>query len=132
MNAPLLSMDIVETANNRFDRTIRRSSVHSDAVPIRRYSMVSSHSTNSTASDLPGPGRTLDKFLGILGRKLEDSVARIAHKVGLGPLATQVRLAMYSTHLDGAVIPFTHEKLLVKHCKKLLKYMDRYSFVRAI
>ncbi len=52
----------------------------------------STHSTNSTASNLPGPGRLLDRGLGILGRAFEKRLFRKAHQLGLGPHATTTRL----------------------------------------
>lgn len=46
-----------------------------------------SHSTNSTASNLPGPGRVLGNFYRVTGRRLERTLGDLAHKAGFGPEA---------------------------------------------
>lgn len=43
-------------------------------------------STNSTASGLPGPGRTVDVFLSAAGRRLEQILSAAAERMG-GPEA---------------------------------------------
>lgn len=56
-------------------------------------------STNDTASDLPGPGRTLDRLYQFAGRKLERAIGQIAHRVGYdGPYAEDLKsLAEYES-----------------------------------
>ncbi len=64
---------------------------------------VSSHSTNSTVSGLPGPGRTLDHFLGILGRKLESMLPKTEHPTG--PDLALDRVPTYSTNSTASGLP---------------------------
>ncbi|EJD04591.1 uncharacterized protein FOMMEDRAFT_167745 [Fomitiporia mediterranea MF3/22] len=46
-----------------------------------------------TASDLPGPGRILDKYVFTKGgRALERAIARTAHSLGFGPAAAALRI----------------------------------------
>ena len=50
-------------------------------------------SSTLTASDIPGPGRLVDKYVYSRGgRALEASLARLAHAAGLGPVATAKRI----------------------------------------
>lgn len=51
-----------------------------------------SHSTNSTASNLVGPGRVLGNFYSSTGRRLERTLGGIAHRVGLGPEAVYEKI----------------------------------------
>ncbi|TFK46285.1 hypothetical protein OE88DRAFT_926784 [Heliocybe sulcata] len=48
--------------------------------------------SSSTVSDLPGPGRTLDKFIGIAGAAIERMCDSIGTRMGLGPHAAMARL----------------------------------------
>lgn len=89
---------------------------------------VSKHSTNSTVSGLPGPGRTLDHFLGILGRRFHTFAGEIAHEIGLGPGATTARVESRVVKFDAALNPDKKKKewkKIMKGCRKLLKYMER-------
>lgn len=52
-----------------------------------------SHSTNSTASNLVGAGRTLGSLYSSTGRRLEKTMGNIAHKAGLGPEAIYQRIS---------------------------------------
>ncbi|KAI5117732.1 hypothetical protein M0805_002077 [Coniferiporia weirii] len=75
--------------SNDSPRKLRRAtSVHS-------LKSVFSHLSTSTmtASDLPGTGRVLDKFVFTRGgRALEATLARLAHVAGYGPAATALRI----------------------------------------
>lgn len=87
----------------------------------------STHSTNSTASNLPGLGRTLGLGLSILGRAFEEQLFRKAHKLGLGPNATACRLESRMAQFDQVVNPSDREKAkkkIVKDCYRILKYMN--------
>ncbi len=91
----------------------------------------SSHSTNSTASNLPGPGRTLDRFLGKLGRAVEKPIFCKAHKLGFGPKATAIRLNSRIAKYDQAMDPSDRRKAwknIIKDCHRLLKYTERCIF----
>ncbi|KZT20527.1 hypothetical protein NEOLEDRAFT_842467 [Neolentinus lepideus HHB14362 ss-1] len=46
----------------------------------------------STASDIPGPGRTLGKAISIFGKALGDACTDMATRMGLGPHAAMARL----------------------------------------
>ncbi len=90
----------------------------------------SEHSKNSTVSGLPGPGRTLDKFLGILGRKFHTFAGEIAHDLGIGPSVTTARVESMGVQFDLESNPPKRKKeweKIVKNCCKLLKYMGRYT-----
>lgn len=54
---------------------------------------VFSHSTNSTASNLVGPGRVLGNFYSVTGRRLERALGGIAHRAGFGPEAIYERIS---------------------------------------
>ncbi|EJD05335.1 uncharacterized protein FOMMEDRAFT_165795 [Fomitiporia mediterranea MF3/22] len=69
--------------------------------PLRRVASVQSlnsafshlSSSTMTASDLPGPGRILDKYVFTRGgRALERAIARTAHSLGFGPSAAALRI----------------------------------------
>ena len=51
-------------------------------------------STNSTASDIPGPGRTVDAFLSAAGRGLERFLARAAEQWSGGPNVLVARMLL--------------------------------------
>ena len=52
----------------------------------------SDFSTNYTETGLVGTGRTLGILYIHVGRRLEKAVSRVAHKAGLGPHATFLRM----------------------------------------
>lgn len=92
--------------------------------------VVSEHSTNSTVSGLPGPGRTLDKYLGILGRKFHTFAGEIAHDLGFGPSATTARVESRVVTLDAESESNHYKrekewKKIVKDCRKMLSYIER-------
>ncbi|EPQ53338.1 hypothetical protein GLOTRDRAFT_95307 [Gloeophyllum trabeum ATCC 11539] len=49
----------------------------------------------STASDIPGPGRTLGKIVGGLGRVFQQICSRIGDRMGLGPHAATKHIVQY-------------------------------------
>lgn len=53
----------------------------SASVTVTEYTICSGSFSNETADGLVGPGRTLGLLYGILGKKLEDAVGRVAEKV---------------------------------------------------
>lgn len=88
----------------------------------------STHSTNSTASNLPGPGRLLDRGLGIVGRAFEKRLFRKAHKLGFGPKATAIRLQARISKFKRTSNPSDQEKAwkkIVKDSLRLLAYTER-------
>lgn len=99
---------------------------------------ISSISTNATASDLVGPGRTLGLAFRYLGRKLETILSRSFEKRGYGPCATTERIIRRSekfrTHSNGKndaagkvierIKQTLHNYLLEKDCRRLLKYLQ--------
>ena len=83
---------------------------------------VSVHSKGSTVSGLPGPGMTLDHILGILGRRFVVWLAKEAHNIGLGPVATHKKLQRHlNASQNGLMCPKTK-----KYCSKLLQYTSAY------
>jgi hypothetical protein len=66
-----------------------------DASPpseLRRANTVESIDTEATESDLPGPGRGLDKLYQFAGRKLERTIGEMADGLGFGPAAAERKL----------------------------------------
>ena len=62
-------------------------------------------STNATMSDLPGPGRGLDKLYSRAGKILELCIYRFAHRCGYGPPAVYER---FHVSLPLLRYPFIH------------------------
>lgn len=89
---------------------------------------VSEHSANSTVSGLPGPGRTLDKYLGIVGRIFETHLAKKLHDLGFGPIATRDRLLSRIDKFNKEPNADKREKIwkkIIKDCLQLLKFIER-------
>ncbi len=89
---------------------------------------VSEHSANSTVSGLPGPGRTLDKYLGIVGRIFETLLAKKVHDLGFGPIATRDRLISRVSKCNEEKDAEKREKIwrkIIKDCLQLLKFIER-------
>ncbi|KDQ49536.1 hypothetical protein JAAARDRAFT_640264 [Jaapia argillacea MUCL 33604] len=63
--------------------------VGDDVWDLRR---IVTNSTNSTISNLPGPGRTLDNIISRLGRSLERKLSFWAERLGYGPNAAAIRI----------------------------------------
>lgn len=55
-------------------------------------SSASEFSTNATTSNMPGAGRTVDRFYQFAGRKLENALNKAAHEMGYGPNAIERRI----------------------------------------
>ncbi|KDQ51663.1 hypothetical protein JAAARDRAFT_501583 [Jaapia argillacea MUCL 33604] len=53
---------------------------------------------SSFVADQPGPGRTLDKALTIMGRRLENALSGISERFGNGPNATMDRCLVAFDH----------------------------------
>ncbi|KLO19670.1 hypothetical protein SCHPADRAFT_53909 [Schizopora paradoxa] len=58
----------------------------------------SSVSTNATQSNLPGPGRNLDRLYSHLGRNLESFLSSLAQRTGWGPSAAERRVIRAFCH----------------------------------
>ena len=58
-----------------------------------------------TASDIPGPSRTLGKLLSYLGEKLEQRLDELADRLGYGPSAVLRRV---ESHLTGYSFNWAH------------------------
>ncbi|KAH8107619.1 hypothetical protein DFH11DRAFT_1168433 [Phellopilus nigrolimitatus] len=87
-------------------------------------------STNATADNLPGPGRTLGLFYSSAGRHLEVQLGKIAGRLGRGPQATAVRIKKNSevvTFVSVLPLPISMVKFkakkIEKDCKLLLRYV---------
>lgn len=82
-------------------------------------------SSSATASDIPGTGRTLDRFLlRPIARKFESFASMYMERRGYGPVATGRRIEERRNILDFS-IPFPSTELdevFKKDCEKLLKY----------
>ncbi|KAH8092156.1 hypothetical protein DFH11DRAFT_1182664 [Phellopilus nigrolimitatus] len=83
-------------------------------------------STNATADNLPGPGRTLGLFYSFAGRHVEVQLGRLAGRLGHGPQAIALRIRKnslaYVLPLPKAFVK-TKNSEIEKDCKRLLKYV---------
>lgn len=78
---PLQTIDeetTLESPTNHTGRTLYGARANDNA-------SIFSHSTNSTASNLVGPGRVLGNFLSFTGKRLERTLGDMAHRAGFGP-----------------------------------------------
>lgn len=99
------------------------SNTYTNAVEV-----ASEHSANSTVSGLPGPGRTLDKYLGIVGRIFETILAKKAHDLGFGPIATMDRMISKIEKCNEETKADKREKIwrkILKDCLQLLRFIER-------
>lgn len=78
-----------------------------------QWEYISVSSTNMTADDLPGAGRTLGNFSRFAGGKLEILIGRVAISLGYGPKATagRIRKAFYSQTKREKIIQMELDKL---------------------
>lgn len=89
-----------------------------------------SFSTNDTADNLIGSGRTLGIIYNCLGRYVETAANKLAEKMKLGPHATYTKieekrlqlLGDAGTSLQDVVVPKSAGRKLQKYMKALLKY----------
>ncbi len=106
------------------------ASIGRDLLQLTRTNTNSSVSTNATAPNLPGPGRTVGLLMDRLGAHVEKFVNLWAGRRGLGPkaVAQEIRRLL---RLDETTIPERHEgfkltdkeeKALKRLCERLLKY----------
>lgn len=100
--------------------------------------------SNSTADDLPGPGRALDRLYTYVGIRLEVFLGKVAVAVGKGPLVTARRIRRnreimicMTRHgrrchceaqlpMSSGVVKRTHKKI-DKDCKRLVRYVEYVS-----
>lgn len=92
----------------------------------------SSVSTNATAPNLPGPGRTIGLLMDKLGAHLERFMNVWASRNGLGPKAVAQEIRRLRRHDEtsiverhaGSIVQLSKrdEKLVKKLCERLLKY----------
>ncbi|KAH8115049.1 hypothetical protein DFH11DRAFT_143274 [Phellopilus nigrolimitatus] len=87
-------------------------------------------STNATADNLPGAGRTLGLFYSFAGKHLEARLGRLAGILGRGPRATALRIQENQGVVAlASVLPLplsptkARNKKIQKDCKHLLKYV---------
>lgn len=83
------------------------SSILYDDCSATTYSYFSSWSSNYTASNLPGSGRTLGNILSRAGSSLEQRLGKLAYRVGLGTYAkAETHLVEYhlSEFLNGGTM----------------------------
>lgn len=102
-------------------RAVMRSSdlLHDEGV---LYEVCSLASSNETADDLPGPGRTLGKLYGFLGQRIESGLGRAAERMGYGPKVTALKIQRLQR---GEVLlsASARRKQLEKNCKRLVRYV---------
>lgn len=78
-------LDSFSTSNSG-SRPLGHNTIYHGA-SLDDISSIFSYSTNSTASNLPGPGRVLGNFYSSTGKRLERTLGDLAHKAGFGPEA---------------------------------------------
>ena len=95
---------------------------------------IRSISTNDTAANLPGAGRTIGLFYDFAGKKLQNKMNRVAEKFGHGPRATALKiekaLANINANSNGrSILSFSLSKSnkLTKRCNRLLSYVGCVS-----
>ncbi|KLO06125.1 hypothetical protein SCHPADRAFT_699894 [Schizopora paradoxa] len=112
-------------------RFAQRSRQHHETF-LARQDSISSVSTNATAPNLPGAGRTVGLLMDFLGLHLEFFMNMRAQRFGLGPEAIAQEIRLLRKHHDTSILE-RHEmstvelnrseaRTLKKLCKKLLKY----------
>ncbi len=99
---------------------------------LTRSDTISSISTNATAPNLLGPGRTVGLLFDRLGAHVEKFLNIGAHRRGLGPKAVGQEIRRLLRHNETTIVErhsgfayqFTakEEKALRKLCERLLKY----------
>lgn len=114
-------------------RSSRRRSRTDDLCLIRSDSDASID-TNATAANLPGAGRTLGLLLDYLGSNFESFMNRLAPRLGLGPEEVAKEICRLRRHHETSIAERhsvqqsngrsngAKERVLLKLCKKLLKY----------
>lgn len=101
-------------------------------IPITRHDSISSVSTDATAPNLPGAGRTVGLLMDFLGSHLELFLNLRARHLGLGPEAIAQEIRRLRRHHETSILQ-RHEvstvqltrveaQTLKKLCKRLLKY----------
>lgn len=98
---------------------------------------VSSISTNSTASNVIGPGRTLGLAYKFAGKRLEASLNKCFEKAGFGPHAASRRIQRRMSPLGAAsrsgssavvaALERIHKYMMRRDCLKLLAYTQCVS-----
>lgn len=104
---------------------------------MTRSDTISSIASDATASNLPGPGRTVGLLFDWLGNRFEVFLNKMATRRGLGPTATAREIRRLRRHYDTSFqsrlatalcsLPQAEVRTLKKLCDKLLKY-TRYVF----
>ncbi len=100
--------------------------------PLSRTNTSSSVSTNATAPNLPGAGRTVGLLLDRLGAHVEKCMNLWADRRGLGPNAVAQEIRRLRRHDETSIVERhagsvaqlskRDEKTVRKLCKRLLKY----------
>ncbi|KAH8110203.1 hypothetical protein DFH11DRAFT_814193 [Phellopilus nigrolimitatus] len=92
------------------------------------YSLCSQQSSDLTASDLPGAGRTLGLLYSRWGRALESSMNRFAHRRGYGPdaVAAEIERTTFSGRKTGDGVEWNAagggNAQLLARCQRLIGY----------
>ncbi|KLO16627.1 hypothetical protein SCHPADRAFT_926465 [Schizopora paradoxa] len=129
----------------------RRKNRQDPAATLHRVDSVDSNGSidsNSTADNLPGPGRNLGKLYVHLGEKLVNSLGKFLARRGYGPEATAQAISALRQHEDQYIydiyvtcavqsvsgrMPNDIERIkLEKKCKKLVSYSRSRSESTAI
>ncbi|KLO06428.1 hypothetical protein SCHPADRAFT_895441 [Schizopora paradoxa] len=106
---------------------------HKHATLLTRTESLSTISTNATADNLPGPGRTIDRIFQCAGRRIELLLNKFANRVGMGPahIAQEIRLLCghhkfaYFNHYpeQPGRLSEVQLKVLRNRCNALMKFV---------
>lgn len=120
------SPETVKIQDNQDDEPFHSPPRHHEPASTSRgedieYELCSNSSSNETADNLPGPGRTLGKFYASTGQRLENGFGMVAMRMGRGPstIAMKIRKILE----DESLHSFTRRKKLKKKCRSLAQYI---------
>ncbi|KLO05264.1 hypothetical protein SCHPADRAFT_947058 [Schizopora paradoxa] len=106
-------------------------------VQLARVDTISTIDSDATIDDQPGAGRTVGRFLGSVGVKLENAMNKKAERAGLGPKAIADEICRICGHREILLNSFSHvhlpvapgrklneseTKMLQKLCRRLIQY----------
>lgn len=122
-------MGVADPPANNNNTSTRTSCTHENMSLSDVISYVSIESSNETASDLPGAGRTLGNVYSKLGRKLEGAlVLAVRSNQGKGPSEIARKIMQLRSEVNilqglhsGDRLPGLFKKLK-KDCRALLEY----------
>ncbi len=137
MSTPSMSSPITFTKDGDYAHYV--AATGRNRLHLARIDTHSSVSTNATAPNLPGPGRTVGLLFDRLGAQVDKFVNICAQRCSLGPKAASQEIRRLLRHDQttiaerhaGFVHQFTakEERALRKRCERLLKYARFVQYI---